>query len=96
MTDFHSLIAALRRPRLLIRAARIGSQDYLRDRDLARIIGTKPPGPPDWVLPRLVEEEERMEQHRRSGDLRYSGTRHIDVMVAMISELRLLPRDHPA
>ena len=34
MTDFAAILANLRRPRLLIRAARFGLQDYRRDRDL--------------------------------------------------------------
>ncbi len=38
MTDFHTVLANLRRPRLLIRAARFGLQDYRRDRDLRRLL----------------------------------------------------------
>ena len=38
MTDFRIILANLRRPRLLMRAARIGLQDYRRDRDLRRIL----------------------------------------------------------
>ncbi len=37
MTDFRLLLAELRRPRLLIRAARYGMQDYRRERDLKRL-----------------------------------------------------------
>ena len=38
MTDFRTLLADLRRPRLLIRAARFGVADYKRERDLRRLI----------------------------------------------------------
>ncbi len=37
MTDFRAILATLRRPRLLIRAARLGMEDYRRDRDLGRL-----------------------------------------------------------
>ena len=37
MTDFRIILANLRRPRLLIRAARFGLEDYRRDRDLSRL-----------------------------------------------------------
>ena len=38
MTDFRKVLADLRRPRLLIRAARFGLTDYRRERDLRRIV----------------------------------------------------------
>jgi len=38
MTDFRIILANLRRPRLLIRAARFGLEDYRRDRDLSRLL----------------------------------------------------------
>jgi len=91
MTDFLSLLANLRRPRLLIRAARFGLCDYRRDRDLRRLIDGSPS--PDRALPRLLCEEERLEETRRSGDAAYSVGRHIDVLIALMAEARLLPRD---
>ena len=36
MTDFRTLLADLRRPALLLRAARLGLEDFQRDRDLRR------------------------------------------------------------
>ncbi len=36
MTDFRALLETLKRPRMLIRAARCGVLDYRRDRDLKR------------------------------------------------------------
>jgi hypothetical protein len=38
MTDFTLALAALRRPKILIRAARAGVVDYRRDRDLKRLL----------------------------------------------------------
>jgi hypothetical protein len=89
MTDFRTLLADLRRPRLLIRAARHGLADYRRERDLRRLID---PGTPEQSLPRLWHEEERMEETRRTGCASYSIARHIEVLIALMAEVRLLTR----
>jgi len=93
MTDFCRMLANLKRPRLLIRAARFGIEDYHRERDLARLIDTPAHATPETALPRLFCEEERMENTRRAGDLGYSLSRHIEVLIALMAEARLLPRD---
>lgn len=90
MTDFQVLIANLRRPRLLIRAARFGLADYRRDRDLRRLLGQI--STPDRDVERLMSEEEQLEEDRRAGEASYSVTRHIEILIALISETRLLPR----
>lgn len=90
MTDFRALIADLRRPQLLIRAARCGLADYRRDRDLRRILDAQPS--PDRAVRRLLTEEERLEETRVAGEASYSVTRHIEVLIALMSEVRLLPR----
>lgn len=92
MTDLLDLIAALRRPRLLIRAARFGQPDYNRRRDLKRLIATTAPPSPETALRALFEEEDRLETARREGAATYSLMRHIDVLIAMMAEARLLPR----
>lgn len=93
MTDFCNLLANLRRPRLLIRAARFGIADYRRERDLQRLIDTRGHATPETALPRLFCEEKRLEETRRAGDLGYSLSRHIEVLIALMAEARLLPRD---
>ena len=94
MSDFRSLLADLRRPRLLIRAARCGLADYRRDRDLRRLI---PPGlSPDSALPQLLDEENRLEDVRKRGDAAYPVGRHVEVLIALMAEVRLLPRSVPA
>jgi hypothetical protein len=96
MTHPLSLLSSLQRPRLLIRAARHGLVDYRRDRDLRRLIGTSAAPSPDVSVRRLLSEEARLETIRRSGDLGYSLARHVEVLIALIAEARLLPRDLPA
>ncbi len=90
MTDFRALLADLRRPRMLICAARCGLGDYRRERDLRRLIDVV--APPERSLTRLLCEEERIEEIRRNGDTSYSVARHIEVLIALMAEVRLLPR----
>jgi hypothetical protein len=92
MTDFRTLLADLRRPRLLLRAARCGQEDYRRDRDLKRLLNGECPAAPERALPRLIDEEERLEATRRQGDASYSLNRHIEVLIALLAELQLLPK----
>lgn len=91
MTDTLTLLKALRRPRLLIRAARYGMMDYRRDRDLQRLLkGTRLPSPAQ-ALGALIEQEAQLEQTRQAGDAGYSISRHVDLLIAMMAEARLIP-----
>lgn len=94
MTDFRTLLSNLRRPRLLIRAAHCGMVDYRRDRDLRRLI--KGNVTPERALGHLMDEEERLETIRRTGEASYSVSRHIEVLIALMAEVRLLPRNSAA
>jgi hypothetical protein len=91
MSDLRNLLADMRRPAMLIRAARFGLVDYRRDRDLRRLIHSEPS--PDRALPQLIEVEEQIEETRRAGDAGYSVSRHIDVLIAVLGEARMLPRE---
>lgn len=92
MTDFRTLLADLRRPRLLIRAARFGVADYKRERDLRRLINASIRATPEAAIPQLISAELQLEETRRAGDEGYSVSRHIEVLIALIAEARLLPR----
>jgi hypothetical protein len=95
MTDFTDLLANLRRPRLLIRAARLGLEDYCRDRDLHRALPKTATGGSRQVMADLLGEEDRLEGKRKVGDASYSLTRHVEVLIALMSEARLMPtRSH--
>jgi hypothetical protein len=89
-------VTNLRRPRLLIQAARHGAAEYSRKRDLGRLINVNDGTTPQKALDALLEDEERLELTRRSGGLGYSFSRHIDVLAAILSELHLLRRLPPA
>ena len=93
MNDVTTLLKALRRPRLLIRAARFGLNGYNRNRDLKRVMRTNTAPSPSRALSTLIEEEARIEESRKSGDATYNVTRHVDVLIALMGEARLMPRD---
>lgn len=92
MTDLFELISTLKRPRLLIRAARFGQGEYNRSRDLKRLMRAAVVPSPEQALQRLLAEEAQLEASRQDGDATYSLMRHIEILIAMMAEVRLLPR----
>lgn len=92
MTDLIRALAALRRPSLMIRAARHGQASYHRTRDLARPIDSATTPPPGIAVERLLSEEEALEATRLAEDPTYSLSRHIDVLVALMAEAQFLQR----
>lgn len=87
MTDFCARLAELRRPRLLIRAARFGLSHYRRERDLRRLIDF--PSSPEQAFNRLMNAEGKLEQNRQNGDAAYSVAEHIEVLIALLAESKL-------
>lgn len=95
MQDLLSMLHALHRPRLLMRAARIGAQDYRRSVHLPRLLGY-------GVLPRhgaallkLMDIEAELDAQRTGADAGYSLIRHVDVLIAMVGEARELRAAQP-
>lgn len=89
MTDFSNALNAVRRPKLLIRAARAGLAEYRRDRDLKRVLRSPSPARDRSVIVPLLAEEARIEEQRLAGDATYSVQRHITVLTALIAEARI-------
>ena len=90
MQDLISMLHTLHRPRLMMRAARIGAEQYSRTSHLPRLLGY-------GVLPRhgaallkLMEIEAELNTQRKMADAGYSLIRHVEVLIAMIGEARLL------
>lgn len=90
MIDLATLLSSRRRPRLLVRAARIGARDYRRDIHLPRLLGYGSQPAPAPALIRLLEIEEEHDDRRRDNDAGYSLTRHLDVLIAIMGEAQLL------
>ena len=90
MQDILTMLQTLRRPALLMRAARIGAEDYRREMHLPRLLGygVLPRHAP--ALLRLIEIEGELNKLRQEGDSSYSLIRHVDLMIAMLGEARIL------
>ena len=95
MQDLFGMLNTLSRPRLLIRAARIGARDYSRGRHLRRLLRCEALPRPGSALIQLLELERLQDDLRRAGDAGYSLTRHLDILIAMIGEARLLTPAEP-
>ena len=89
MTDLMSLLKSLKRPRILIRAARFGISDYSRSRDLCRILKTTSMPAPGPAIVKLMSEESLLESKRKAGDRSYKISQHVLVMIALMGEARL-------
>ncbi len=90
MPDPRTLLASLRRPRLLMRAARFGLAEYRRDRDLRRFVSGA--ASPEATVNSLISTEAELEETRIAGDAAYSVARHIEVLIALLAEAQLLRR----
>lgn len=91
MTDLATVLNALRRPKILIRAARAGVADYRRDRDLKRLLRLTRSAAPQAAISGLLAEERRLEATRAAGDATYNIQRHVAVLTAILAEARLMP-----
>ena len=90
MQDVLSMLQALRRPPLLMRAARIGADHYQRAAHLPRLLGNGMLPRHGAALMKLMELENTLNDQRRSGDTSYSLVKHVDVLIAMVGEARVL------
>lgn len=89
MTDAPATLARLRRPALLIRAARAGLAEYDRARDLRRLLPRAGQPAPGRALAALVEAEALADADRRAGRAGYSVVRHVGLLVALLAEARI-------
>lgn len=89
-------LAEMRRPRILIRAARAGVADYRRERDLKRLVKDAKGLLAGDALPPLLAEEHRLETTRTAGGATYSIQRHVAVLTAILAEVRSVPAQFAA
>lgn len=75
-TDIQEL-CDLRRPRLLMQAARHGAAALKR-------AGFKRPSGVSGSLTRLLSDEAELDAQRRDGEANYSPRRHIDLLCALL------------
>ena len=90
MRDLKTQILQLKRPKLLVNAARIGLVDYRRKPHLARILGGVVPSKTSAALMQLFDLENLHNRQRKTRDATYSAARHIDILIALIAESQRL------
>lgn len=90
MQDILTMLHQLQRPRLLMKAARIGADDYRRTVHLPRLLGYGNVPRHGAALLKLIEIEDSLNAQRTSDDSAYNLLRHIDVLIAIVGEARVL------
>lgn len=93
ITAFHPAraIQPTPRPRSLVRAGLAGQAGWQRNRDLPRLLRSPTCPPAGRALPRLQEEEERLNEARLARAPHYDMQRHVLVMIALVAEIRTSP-----
>lgn len=80
--------ASLRRPKLLIRAAREGQAGWRRDRDLKRLLKCDETPAPGRAIRRLRFVEGQMNDARIEKAAHYDLQHHIRLLIAILAEMR--------
>lgn len=90
MQDLLGMIASRKRPSLLLKAARIGANHYSRNRMLKHILARDSLPRTGEAIMTLLELEDLHNERRNTGDANYSAKRHVEVLIALLGEARLL------
>ncbi|MEO0391473.1 MAG: DUF6477 family protein [Pseudomonadota bacterium] len=90
MQDTLTMLAQIKRPGLLLRAARLGAEDYRRAVHLPRLLGYGQMPRHTAALLRLIEIEAEHNAQRLNDPSTYSLVRHLDVLIAIVGEARTL------
>lgn len=88
MRDILSQVMGLKRPDLLVRAARYGVDDYVRETHLRRCLEDDTAPTPARALVALLDIEKQLNSERLLKTGSYSAAKHIDVLVAIMAEAR--------
>lgn len=87
--------SSLRRPALLIQAARAGQSGWRRGSDLPRLLRCETLPQPGAALTRLRLDEDRLNEARKAGRGDYDMQRHILLLIAILAEMREQRRNAP-
>ncbi len=86
MQDILSQAMGLKRPQILVRAARFGLDDYRREPHLRRCLKIDEAPTPGKALVLLLDIEKQINSVRETNNGDYRAARHIDVLVAIMAE----------
>lgn len=90
MNPLLNTLETLKRPRLLISAARIGASDYQRDTHLARHLKRSELPDCAQALEQLLQLEDQLNTDRQHHTNGYSAARHVEVLIAIMNEAQML------
>ncbi len=90
MLDIQTRVNTLTRPRLLARAARFGVDDYRRAIHLPRLLQTGELPRHAEAIIRLLDIEAEMNTARETRSGNYSPARHVEALIAIAGEVRLM------
>ncbi|WP_208350919.1 DUF6477 family protein [Pseudaestuariivita rosea] len=90
MTDLMTFLQNLRRPSLLIDAARFGVKHYKRGKYLRQVLRSDAVLSHGAALAKLISAEAELEDQRKTGDVAYNCRRHLEVLIAMMGEAELM------
>lgn len=90
MLDIQSVLRNLKRPNLLVKAARHGLDDYNRNVHLRRILNSEDIPRPGPAIMKMIEIEHHFDEARKEKRATYSVARHVEVLVAIMAEAQLL------
>jgi len=85
MFDIQQILEELRRPRILVRAAKFGLARHTRDSDLKRGAQAMSKSSPAAVLDQLLTQEGDLEKARVSGQASYDIHRHIGLLTSVLA-----------
>lgn len=88
MSDIVAQLETVKRPRLLLRTARLGAETYNRKRHLPKLLGYDCREPAAFVIKELMQLEQEANEKRRTNDASYSMHFHIEVLIALMCEAR--------
>ena len=90
MLDIATRIARLRRPKLLVNAARFGLDDYVRSQHLKRLLKTEILPRPAPAVMQLLDIDSIMDEARKTKQATYSVACHVEVLIALMAETQNL------
>jgi len=90
MEDILTQISRLNRPTLLVRTARHGIDGYNRIIHLRRLLKTEVLPSPGKAIIKLMEIETGIEELRKTKRAEYSVAQHIELIVALMCEAKIL------
>lgn len=90
MIDLMTRVRQIERPALLARAARFGADEYRRAVHLPRLLKTAILPRPAAALVQLLDLEAAVNARRTAKQGDYSPAHHVDLLIAISAEARLL------